>query len=120
MNPSGPMRLIARHAVPVRHDLGVDDVDHVPARGPGGGAEDGAGLLDLVMRHQPGASPLAASPLAASRLRRRVAAALRDASRSASAPLVAADLRPHCRRPSGPFVAAAFRAVSLRSSGLLA
>src|SRR6478735_4065405 len=53
-----------------------------------------AGLLDLVV-HQPGVSPLAAS-----RLRRRVSAALRDAS----------------FRASGLLAKAALRATSLRSS----
>jgi hypothetical protein len=43
-----------------------------------------------------------------------LAAALRAASRIASAPFVAADLRPASRSRSGPFVAAALRAASLR------
>src|SRR5689334_5495257 len=57
---------------------GVEDVDHVPALRLGAGVDVGTGLLDLVV-HQPDPPPSMAL-----RLRRRVSAALRDASLRAS------------------------------------
>jgi len=65
------------------------------------GADVGASLLDLVV-HQPGASPFAAS-----RLRRRVSAALRALSFRASGLFAASPFRIASRCASGSRPAAA-------------
>src|SRR4051794_15477150 len=110
-------RLLER-VEPERHWYRIG-VDHVPALGLGVRLDvglvfvAGARLLDLVA-HQPGASPLAAS-----RLRRRVSPRFRMVACLASRLRAASAFRIASRGASGSRLASALGATSPRRSGLL-